>query len=92
MTTKLEVEIPTLALDVLTRIVRKHPTPQVDTYVAQFSAYAIANHLIFLILTASDANIACRHSIAVSLFRNMEDALDCFGAVALIPGAAEKWS
>lgn len=92
MITKLEIEIPTLALDVLTRIVRKHPTPQVDTYAAEFSAHAIANHLIFLILTASDANIARRHSVAVSLFRNMEDALDCFGAVALIPGAAEKWA
>lgn len=91
MITKLEIEIPTLALDALTRIVRKHPKPQVDTDVAEFSAHAIANHLIFLIITASDANIAGRHSIAVSLFRNMEDALDCFGAVALIPGAAEEW-
>lgn len=91
MITKLEIEIPTLALDVLMRIVRMNPKPQVDTDVAQFSAHAIANHLIFLILTASDANIAGRHSVAVSLFRNMEDALDCFGAVALIPGAAEEW-
>ncbi len=91
MITKLEIEIPTLALDVLTRIVRKNPRPQVDTDVAQISAHAIANHLISLILTASDANIAGRHSVAVSLFRNMEDALDCFGAVALIPGAAEEW-
>lgn len=92
MITKLELERPTLAINALTRIVRKNPTPQVDTEVAQFSAHAIANHLIFLIFTASDANIAGRHSVAVSLFRNMEDALDCFGAVTLIPGAAEKWA
>jgi hypothetical protein len=92
MIPKVELEIPTLALDVLTRIVRKHPKPQVDTEAAQFSAYAISNHLIFLILTSSDANIAGRHSVAISFFRNMEDALDCFGAVALIPGAAEKWA
>ncbi len=91
MITKLESEIPTRAINALTQIVRKNPKPQVDTEVAQFSANAIANHLIFLILTASDANIAGRHSVAISLFRNMEDALDCFGAVTLIQGAAEQW-
>ncbi len=92
MLRKVELEIPSLALDAVTCIVRKRPRPQIDTEVAQFSAHVIANHLIFLILTASDANFAGRHSAAISLFRNMEDALDCFGAVALIPGAAEKWT
>lgn len=84
--------VSTLSLDALTRIISKRPKPQVDTEVAQFSAYAIANHLIFLILTVSDANVAGRHSAAISLFHNVEDALDCFGAVSLIRGAAEKWA
>ncbi len=92
MLRKIILEIPSLALDAITHIIHKQPKPQADSEVAQFSAYAIANHLIFLILTSSDANIAGRHSVAISLFRNMEDALDCFGAVTLIPGAAEKWS
>lgn len=31
------------------------------------------------------------HSAAVSLLRPMEDALDCLGAVTLVPGCAESW-
>jgi len=92
MIARQEFAVSTLSLDALTRIISKHPKPQVDTEVAQFSAYAIANHLIFLILTVSDANVAGRHSAAISLFHNVEDALDCFGAVSLITGAAEQWA
>jgi hypothetical protein len=92
MIARQEYAVSTLSLDALTRIISKHPKPQVDTEVAQFSAYAIANHLIFLVLTVSDANAAGRHSAAISLFHNVEDALDCFGAVSLITGAAEQWA
>ncbi|MFA5180860.1 MAG: hypothetical protein WC405_06030 [Syntrophales bacterium] len=92
MIAKQEFAVSTLPLDALSRIISKRPKPQVDTEVAQFSAYAIANHLIFLVLTVSDANVAGRHSAAISLFHNVEDALDCFGAVTLVPGAAELWA
>lgn len=89
---EIELKIPSLALDSLKRVVHKRPYPQIHTEAARFTAHVIANHLIFLILTTSDANICGRHSVAISLFRHMEDALDCFGGVALIPGAGEKWT
>jgi hypothetical protein len=92
MRQEVEIRIPSLALDILKRIVRMGPQPQVSTDTARKAAQSIGNHLICLILTASDANVEGRHSAAVSLFRNMEDALDCFGAVALSPGAAERWA
>lgn len=36
-------------------------------------------------------NLSGYHSAAVTLFRPLEDALDCFAAVLLIGGAAERW-
>jgi hypothetical protein len=92
MIARQEYAVSTLSLDALTRIIDKRPKPQIDTEVAQFSAYAIANHLLLLVMTVADANVAGRHSAAMSLFHNVEDALDCFGAVSLITGAAERWA
>jgi hypothetical protein len=37
-------------------------------------------------------NISGHHSAAVVLFRPLEDALDCFAAVTMVEGAAERWS
>ncbi|MDG4601334.1 MAG: hypothetical protein P9C48_01210 [Defluviicoccus sp.] len=91
MQIEVETELPSLALAILKQIVAQCPQPQAKTDAARMAAQAIGNHLIFLIKTASDANVKGRHSVAVSLFRNMEDALDCFAAVALSPGAAERW-
>lgn len=51
----------------------------------------IANHLLHLIRGCGLLNGSGFHSAAVSLLRPMEDALDCFAAVALVPGAAEEW-
>ncbi len=81
-----------LALDIIRRIISQSPYPEVQTEIARRCAEAIGLHLIMLILTASDANLRGRHSCALALFRGMEDALDCFAAVSLIPGAAEKWA
>jgi len=81
-----------LSLDIIKRIISQSPYPEVQTEIARQCAEAIGLHLIMLILTASDANLRGRHSCALALFRGMEDALDCFAAVSLIPGAAEKWA
>jgi hypothetical protein len=37
-------------------------------------------------------NLSGWHSVAASLLRSLEDALDCFAAVIIVPGAARKWS
>lgn len=81
-----------IALDIIKRIVAVSPQPKINTEVAKSCAEAIGLHMIMLILTASDANLKGRHSCAVCMFRGMEDALDCFAAVSLIPGAANKWA
>ena len=39
----------------------------------------------------NDVNLSGHHSTAITLYRQIEDSLDCFGAVGLIAGAAEKW-
>jgi len=74
------------------RIISQGPKPEVETEIASACAEAIGLHLTMLILTASDANLSGRHSCALALFRAMEDALDCFAAVSLVPDAAEKWA
>lgn len=80
------------ALEAIAQIITRRPEPEACSERARFCAEALARHLISLILTASDANLAGRHSAAISLFRNMEDALDCFAAVTLVEGAAEEWA
>jgi hypothetical protein len=44
-----------------------------------------------LVEAASELNVQGRHSCALSLFRTLEDALDCLAAVSLVPDAAERW-
>jgi len=79
-------------LAAISRIISEAPKPEVETETASRCAEAIGLHLGMLILTASDANLRGRHSCALALFRAMEDALDSFAAVSLIPDAAEKWA
>ena len=81
-----------VALDVIKRIISQGPEPKVRTETASRCAEAIGLHIMMLIMVASDANFAGRHSCALALFRGMEDALDCFAAVSLVPDAAEKWA
>lgn len=80
------------ALDIVRKILSRGPQPEAQTEEARFCAQAVGLHLIMLIMTTSDANLSGRHSCALALFRAMEDALDCFAAVSLIPEAAERWA
>jgi len=80
-----------IALNIVREIIKLSPRPKIKTDVAKLCAEAIGLHMIMLILAASDANLKGRHSSAIFMFRGMEDALDCFAAVSLIPGAADKW-
>lgn len=92
MKLQLDWEPGSAALDAISKIISRSPEPDVPSETAKRCAEVIARHLISLIMTASDANLAGRHSTALSLFRNMEDALDCFAAVTMVADAAEKWA
>lgn len=67
------------------------PMPDVSTDRAQANGTLIATHLLHLIRGCGLLNGTGYHSAAVSLLRAMEDALDCFAAVAMVKGAAEEW-
>jgi len=81
-----------LALDAIGKIISKAPFPTVQTEIAKRCSESVGRHLIFLIITASDAMLGNRYSVAWTLFRHMEDALDCYAAVSLIENAAERWA
>lgn len=66
--------------------------PKIRTEGAKRCAESIGLHLVNLVQAASDANIRGFHSVSLALCRSLEDALDCFAAVSLMPGAAEKWA
>lgn len=66
------------------------PLTDIDAESSSESAL-IANHLLHLMRGCGLLNGSGFHSAAVSLLRSMEDALDCFAAVSLVPGAAAEW-
>nr|MDO8110630.1 hypothetical protein [Candidatus Sigynarchaeota archaeon] len=80
------------AIEFLKWFVSNEPMPKVGTILAKKCASSIALHLTMLFISASDANLQGRHSCSLFLLRGMEDALDCFSAVSLVPGCAEKWT
>lgn len=67
------------------------PQPKVQTAAARQCGELLGRHLLNLIWGCGELNLNGLHSSAVSLFRPMEDALDCLAAVTVIAGAAESW-
>jgi len=57
----------------------------------RMTAHVVATHLLHLLHGAGVLNFHGHHSAAIALFRQLEDALDCLLAVALVPGAADRW-
>ena len=78
------------ALRLIERIVGGMPVPDAGEG-ARSASQMIANHLLHLFHGAGALNLLGHHSPVVALFRQMEDALDCFLAVCLVRGAAGKW-
>ncbi len=68
------------------------PIPNTGDGAAQNAALGLATHLLHLLRGFGMLNLNGYHSVAASLLRSFEDALDCFAAVILVEGAAEKWS
>lgn len=67
------------------------PQPAAKTEQARFCGELIGRHLLNLMVACGELNLSGFHSAAVLLFRPLEDALDCLGAVTLVAGAAERW-
>lgn len=68
-----------------------YPRPDIGTDRATASGVLIAVHLLHLMKGCGILNGNGFHSCAVAMLRSMEDALDCFAAVTLVPGLAEQW-
>lgn len=80
------------ALAWVIRFFANDPMPNLGSADVRNPARGLATHLIHLLQGASLLNLSGWHSVSASLLRSMEDALDCFAAVIVVPGAAEKWS
>ena len=78
-------------LKLLRTIIGDTPVPESPTREAYFAAPILATHILHLLEGAGHLNAMGCHSVAVSLFRPLEDALDCLAAVGLVPEAAERW-
>jgi hypothetical protein len=72
-------------------LIEEKPMPIAKTQTAQSASVLLGTHLLHLLGGAGMMNCAGYHSAAVTIFRPLEDALDCFGAVSLIEGQAERW-
>lgn len=78
-------------LKLLQQIFSEVPMPVAGTEASRNTTALIGVHLLHLIRGCGLLNGTGFHSAAITLFRPMEDALDCFGAISLVPGAAESW-
>ena len=79
-------------LRLLRDFLSSEPTPDIATASSKSNGLLVGNHLLHLIDACGLLNGSGLHSAAVVLLRPLEDALDCFAALTLVKGAAERWS
>jgi hypothetical protein len=80
------------SIDWLDEFFASNPTPDLGTDASRSCGLLAANHLLQLLKACMLLNVSGMHSSAVVLLRSLEDVLDCFAAVTLVPGAAEDWT
>lgn len=78
-------------LSAVEEIIRQTQIPKAGTAASRSAAAILATHALHCMRGAGMLNGAGHHSAAAALFRPIEDAIDCFAAVSLIEGAAERW-
>jgi hypothetical protein len=78
-------------IEIVRAIIDDTPIPKANSRESYFAAPLLALHTLHLIEGTGQLNGMGYHSAAVGLFRAIEDALDCFAAICIVPGAAEKW-
>lgn len=66
------------------------PMPNANTNQAKFMSALILTHILGLCDSAGLINCRGYHSAAITMFRSIEDATDCFAAVALDTKAAKN--
>lgn len=79
------------AIAILHSLFKASPQPRVRTKAAKSCGELLGRHVLNLLGACGELNLTGFHSVAITLFRPMEDALDCLAAVTMIAGAAERW-
>lgn len=79
------------AIGILDTLFSHCPQPRVRTQSAKYCGELLGRHLLNLLQSCGELNLSGRHSVAVTLFRPLEDSLDCLAAVTTLAGAAERW-
>lgn len=79
-------------IKILKKIIVDKPYTILHDNHSRSASVLILLHILDLMEAAGVSNMRGYHSASVALFRPMEDALDCFAAIALIENAAEKWN
>lgn len=80
------------ALGLVEAFFGEEPEPVIATPSSKACGLLAGHHLCQLIGACGLLNVNGLHSSAVVLLRPLDDALDCFAAVTLVPGAAERWT
>lgn len=76
---------------ILNTLFSRCPQPRVRTEAARASGELLGRHLLNLLGACGELNVTGYHSVAVTLLRPLEDALDLLAAVTMAAGAAERW-
>ena len=79
------------ALKYLRVFADEKPMPNANTTQSRSASALILTHLLALCDGTGLINCRGYHSAAITMFRPIEDATDCFAAVALDTNAAKKW-
>ncbi|MNO25525.1 hypothetical protein D3C76_153650 [compost metagenome] len=79
-------------LKLLRLLAHEKPMPNASTSESKSASALIMTHLLGLCDSAGMINCRGHHSAAITLFRPIEDATDCFAAVASDADAARKWN
>ncbi|AKG33313.1 hypothetical protein [Paenibacillus durus] len=80
------------ALKCLRSMADKKPMPNANTDQSKSAVTLLLTHLLGLCDSAGLINCRGYHSVAITIFRPIEDATDCLAAVALDANAARKWT
>ena len=79
------------AIKMIWEIFANHPLPNNKSIASQSAAEQIVLHLLGTMNSIGMINAAGYHSVAVTLMRSIEDALDCLFAVVQSDINANKW-
>lgn len=79
------------AIKYLRNLADEKPMPKANSSQSRSASALILTHLLGLCDGVGLINCRGHHSAAITMFRPIEDATDCFAAVALDDNAAKRW-